>query len=241
MPHHRPAASSIRARISEARRLIGLLCVLTAVALALPVSAGAFNYVTTNNGEQWGVQDAAAPDVDTGSIRETTSNGLQGFGGIRVKVSTKTTPEWANGALMRGFGLEFQPPNQFATTQSVNLGGVKIARYVKINVSAATSAIPANWGRWLDEFSNTTRSPITVTVDFGGQTGLGNGTKASAVLATSAGGTTVAPADSWVEVGDVPSTGTSAGAGDHGAVGRRARNAGAVRKRDHGRQRLPQR
>jgi amidase len=221
MPHpalpRDPASSLAPHRVAGRTRVLGLIGIVGLFLLVFPLSADAFNYVTTNNGEQWGVQDDAAPDVDTGSIRETTSNALQGFGGIRVKVSTATTPAWSNGALMRGFGLEFQPPNQFATTRSINLGGVEIARYVKIDVSAASNAtssspaIPANWGRWLDEFKNTTDAPVTVTVDFGGQTGLGATTKESTVQATSAGGTTITPGDSWVEVAGVPTTGTNAG------------------------------
>lgn len=203
--------SRIRHRAKHGHAFGILIAITSLMALAFPVSASAFNYVTTNNGEQWGVQDDAAPDVDTGSIRETTSNALQGFGGLRVKVSTPTTPAWANGSLLRGFGLEFQPPNQFASTQSVNLGGVEIARYLKFNVSAATGSIPANWGRWLDEFKNTTNAPITVSVDFGGQTGLGTGSKASTVQATSSGDTTIDPIDSWVEVAGVPTTGVNAG------------------------------
>src|ERR1700722_9692961 len=101
MPKHPLRAARCYPPASRARTLMCLFGALAVTALALPLQASAFNYVTTNNGEQWGVQDAAPPDVDTGSIRETTSNALQGFGGIRVKVSTATTPAWGNGALMR--------------------------------------------------------------------------------------------------------------------------------------------
>jgi hypothetical protein len=103
-----------RRRIGERAGALGLVVALLGVlSVTVPLAASAFNYVTTNNGEQWGVQDEAAPDVDTGSIRETTSNALQGYGGIRVKVSTLTDPAWANGALMRGFHLQYDPPNHY--------------------------------------------------------------------------------------------------------------------------------
>ena len=186
------------------RRLCALALALagaSALALLIAPGAGAFTYVMTNNGQQWGVNDDAPPDVDTGSIRSTTSNALEGFGGIRVRVSTSTTPAWANGALMRGFKLRYEPPNHFSTTQSVDLGGVEIARYLYVNVEPATSMIPANWAQFTDEFKNVTSKPIAVTVDFGGQTGSGDTTSASAVLATSSGSTTIEPSDSWVEVG----------------------------------------
>ena len=182
--------------------LVGSLGATTAVLLSLCASlAGAFNYVTTNNAQQWGVNDDAPPDVNTGSIRSTTSNSLQGFGGIRVKVSTPTTPTWANGALMRGFGTSFEPPNHFSSTESVDLGGVEVAGYLYVDVEPATATIPANWAQFIDEFKNVTSKPIDVTVDFGGQTGSGSGSSASTVLNTSAGGTAIEPTDSWVEIG----------------------------------------
>ena len=47
------------------------LAVLALFALAQAGPAGAFNYVTDANGTWWGIQDAASPRVDTGSIRAT--------------------------------------------------------------------------------------------------------------------------------------------------------------------------
>ena len=60
----------------------------------------AFNYVVDANGTYWGIQDAASPRVDTGSIRATQiapggnnvpfSTQINGFGGIKVLVQTST-------------------------------------------------------------------------------------------------------------------------------------------------------
>jgi amidase len=164
--------------------------------------AGAFNYVTDANGTWWGIQDAAPPRVDTGSIRATQtgpgvsppySTSINGFGGIRVQVATTPSPRF-NGEIMRGFGLTFDGVNRFASTKSVNLGGVRISRSVYINSGE-------NWGRWLDSFTNTTRTPITIKVAFGGQSGLGvTGANSSSIVNTSSGDTIVTPADAWVEV-----------------------------------------
>ena len=55
-----------------------------------------------------------------------------------------------NGEVMRGFGLTFDGIDRFNTTQSVDLGGVTISRSVYVNRGA-------NWGRWLDTFTNTTK------------------------------------------------------------------------------------
>src|SRR5215469_9982289 len=176
------------------------LAVLSLVLLLVP--AGAFNYVADGNGTWWGIQDAAPPRVDTGSIRATQigpgvspaySTSINGFGGIRVFVDTTPEPRF-NGEIMRGFGLTFDGVNRFTTTKSVKLGGVKISRSVYINQNE-------NWGRWLDSFTNTTQSPITIQVAFGGQSGIGNtGGNSSSIVQTSSGDTMVTPADSWVEV-----------------------------------------
>ncbi len=164
--------------------------------------AGAFNYVADANGTWWGIQDAAPPRVDTGSIRATQvgpgqvpgySTSINGFGGIKVLVQTTPSPRF-NGELLRGYGLTFDGVNRFTTTQSIDLGGVTISRSVYINDNE-------NWGRWLDSFTNTTKSPITIKVAFGGQSGIGSaGANSSAIVNTSNGDAVVTVADAWVEV-----------------------------------------
>jgi amidase len=182
-------------------------------------SVGAFNYVADANGTWWGIQDAAPPRVDTGSIRATQvgpgllpnfqtrpySTAINGFGGIKVLVETTPAPRF-NGEIMRGYGLTFDGVNRFTTTQSINLGGVTISRSVYINNSA-------NWGRWLDSFTNTTESPITIKVAFGGQSGIGTATgtapaNSSSIINTSSGDVIVTAADAWVEVA-TPLSGTT--------------------------------
>ena len=162
----------------------------------------AFNYVVDANGTYWGIQDAASPRVDTGSIRATQiapggnnvafSTQINGFGGIKVLVQTTRPPRF-NGELMRGFGLTFDGVDRFATTSSVGLGGVTISRAVFINRSA-------NYGRWIDSFTNTSDRTLTIKVAFGGQSGIGTAAVSTAVVNTSSGDTLVTPADSWVEV-----------------------------------------
>lgn len=166
-----------------------LVAIATGLALLAPAPAPAYNYVTTSDGLEWGVQDAAAPRVDTGSIRDTTDNSLRGFGGIRVRVSTNPL---RNEALMRGFGLEFLPPNRFESRNAVNLGGVAVWRSLYFHRGQ-------NWGRWLDFFRNTTDEPIEVDVMFGGQTGLGSadGANDAPVAETSSGDAEVTADDTW--------------------------------------------
>jgi amidase len=177
-------------------------------------SAPAFNYVADSSGTFWGIQDDAPPRVDTGSVRATQvgagqsaaySTAINGFGGIRVQVQT-AAPLRFNGEVMRGFGLRFDGVDRFNTTQSVDMGGVTISRSIYINRGA-------NWGRWLDTFTNTTRLPITIKVAFGGQSGIGSsGPNSSAIVNTSSGDDRVTPADSWVEVA-TPLEGTAMAGG----------------------------
>jgi amidase len=204
--------------------LISIRYVLTALsllALAQVRPARAFNYVTDATGTWWGIQDAAPPRVDTGSIRATQtgpgdclfnncvtppySTSINGFAGIKVLVQTTPSPRM-NGEIMRGYGLAFDGVNRFTTTRSIDLGGIMISRSVYINSNA-------NWGRWLDSFTNTTRAPITIKVAFGGQSGIGTASGAapansSAIVNTSSGDAIVTAADSWVEVA-TPLTGST--------------------------------
>jgi amidase len=162
----------------------------------------AFNYVVDANGTYWGIQDAASPGVDTGSIRATQiapggdnqpfSTQINGFGGIKVLVETSRPPRF-NGELMRGFGLTFDGVDRFMTTTSVGLGGVTISRSVYVNRSG-------NYGRWLDSFTNTTHETLRIAVAFGGQSGIGTAATSTNVVATSSGDALVTPEDSWVEV-----------------------------------------
>ncbi|MCC7415611.1 MAG: amidase [Acidobacteria bacterium] len=194
------------------RLAVGLL--LLAASTSAP---SAFTYVTDASGTWWGIQDAASPGVDTGSIRGTQiapgqrgafSTSINGFGGIRVLVQATPSP-YMNGEVMRGFGLTFDGADTFKTTRAIDLGGVLISRTVYINRGA-------NWGRWLDSFTNSTQAPLLIKVAFGGQSGLGaSGGNSSAMVNTSSGDAQVTAADGWVEVatpldGDEPVGGPQA-------------------------------
>lgn len=208
------------------------------LALAVCGPASAFNYVADASGTYWGIQDAAAPRVDTGSIRATQvgagqspaySTTLNGFGGIKVLVQSPakarlegSEPPRFNGEMMRGFGLLFNGVDRFTTTQSVNLGGVTISRSVYVNRSA-------NWARWLDSFTNTTGAPLTIQVAFGGQSGMGpSGGNSSAVVSTSSGDAVVTPADAWVDVATPLSGNTLVGGPQVTVIGSPAPFAGAM-------------
>jgi amidase len=189
---------------------IGIAVAVSLLGVTLDRTLLAFNYVVDANGTYWGIQDAASPGVDTGSIRATQiapggnnvafSTQINGFGGIKVLVETRRPPR-LNGELMRGFGLTFNGVDRFATTTSVGLGGVTISRSVYVNRSA-------NYGRWLDSFTNTTDRTLRIRVAFGGQSGIGTAATSTNVVNTSSGDSLVTAEDSWAEVA-TPLTGST--------------------------------
>jgi amidase len=179
-----------------------------AAGLAAAQPAAALNYVTTANGNVWGIHDAAAPGLDTGSIRDisrptNTSNAVFGFGGLRVAVPgiPATDPSARfNGELVRGFGLEFNGGDSFTTTTPVQLGGIAIRRSVRV-LSAQNAA------RFTDSFTNTRDSTVTVKVAFGGTVGTNVDSNRATVSTTSSGDTAITAADSWAGL-TVPSLAT---------------------------------
>ena len=191
-----------RRRLKAFTRIGSFAIAVSLLGLTFQRTLLAFNYVVDANGTYWGIQDAASPRVDTGSIRATQiapggnnvafSTQINGFGGIKVLVEATRPPRF-NGELMRGFGLTFDGVDRFATTSSVGLGGVTISRAVFINRGA-------NYGRWIDSFTNTSDRTVTIKVAFGGQSGIGTAAVSTAVVNTSSGDTVVTAADSWVEV-----------------------------------------
>lgn len=177
--------------------------------LAAAAPAGAVNFVTTANGVEWGVHDAARPGLDTGSIRNTTNNALVGFGNLRIVVSdvpdTDTTKRF-NGEMLRGFGLRFDGEDGvdpvFRTTTPVTLGGVEVTRTLKMLAAKNTA-------RWLDTFTNTTNRVITLQTSFGGTAGTTNAATHSKIIETGSGDAAADSADAWVQVATPHSSATS--------------------------------
>jgi amidase len=150
-------------------------------------TAWGWTTVTNTNGDSWSVNDAAVPGLDTGSIHNTGTNSLQGYGGIRMKVPGNAR---LNGILLRGFGLTPDSATEFSSKAAVAIGGVAVKRSLLFNTTD-------NWARFLDSFTNTTAAPLTIDVAFGGQVGYNTGTNQSAIASTSSGDQAITPADAW--------------------------------------------
>jgi amidase len=194
----------------ERRYAIGLACLVTLLAmLGLAGRASALNFVYDTNQDYWGVNDAATPGLDTGSIMSTATRSLQGYGGIRMQVNGTAKTPLLNGVMLRGFGLTYDGSNSFSSHHAVSLGGVAVARSLTINQEK-------NYARFFDTFTNEARTPVSVEVDFGGQLGYHLFVPAnpptttvatnhqSTIFTTSSGDTAATTADTWVE-NDTPS------------------------------------
>src|ERR1700733_449341 len=191
---------------------LGIVATLAIAFLGIWVGcAQALNYVYDADGDHWGVEDAAVPGLDTGSIHDTGGRALMGFGGIRMQVDGAPTTPLLNAVLLRGFGLTFDGVSSFASDNSVKLGGVEVTRSLTINQTG-------NYARFYDTFTNTTNTPIAVDIDFGGQLGFDTGTNQSSIVATSSGDALPSPADSWVEVATRTSAAGSPSANGPSAV-----------------------
>jgi len=111
-----------------------------------------------------------------------------GYGGLRVQVEGGSSP--IGGILLRGFGLTFDGRDTFTTTQGVSVDGVVVRRELRVDRGSST-------GRFFDSFTNSTASPVTVSVAFGGQLGYDTGTNQSTLAATSSGDQTIDADDGW--------------------------------------------
>lgn len=183
---HRQALRSPRGRAVLAS---GLAAAALTAGLQVAPTAQAYNSVGTGGGDQWNVNDAAIPGLDTGSVRDTTASALQGYGGVRLKVINGD--DRLNGALMRGFGLTFDGRDSFESARAVVIDGVAVKRELKIDQEES-------YGRFLDTFTNTSKQPQEIEVAFGGQVGYDTGTNQSDVADTSDGDDEVTSADGWV-------------------------------------------
>ena len=176
-------------RRTHVRRLVpSVVAAACAVAALGAGPAQGYSSVPVTSGDRWNVHDAASPGLDTGSVMDTTSRALMGYGGLRVQVAGGTSP--LNGILLRGFGLTHDGGSTFSSTRGVEVDGVVVERQLAIDPDGS-------YGRFFDSFTNTGRGAVTVQVAFGGQLGYDTGANQSDIAATSDGDTAITGADAW--------------------------------------------
>ncbi|MFF2017707.1 amidase family protein [Paenibacillus sp. NPDC058177] len=190
---HIKASPTASHRLSKKSIFAASLSLSIAITGLLPInSAHALTRLTADSGTRWDFHDSFAPNLDTGSVRSATSTPMQGFGNIFVQISTQPEPRM-NGQMMRDFGLVYDGTDTFVSTRSVNLGDVHVTRDVYFDSTN-------NRTRFFDTFTNTTSSPVTVDVSFGGSLGYGTGPYHASIQQTSSGDTIINNEDSWVLV-----------------------------------------
>ena len=172
-PHSEGLCAHLLCGARLAAPSIELAVAVAAIVAASSSTAWGWTTVTNTNGDTWNVNDALVPGVDTGSIHNTGTNSLQGYGGIRMKVPGGAR---LNGILLRGFGLTPDSATAFSSKAAVQIGGVAVKRSLLFNTTDS-------WARFLDSFTNTTGAPVTIEVAFGGQLGYNTGTNQSAIAA----------------------------------------------------------
>lgn len=182
------------------RRLARIVTVPLASALGIGVlaampSAQALTAHTTDNGASVNINDARRPGIDTGSIRNVSGSRMEGFGNIFVHVDTPAdeAPRM-NDQMMRGFGLTAAAPGSYRSTRSVRLDDLLMTR--KVQVSAA-----ANTTSFFDTFTNTSTTPVTFKVSFGGSLGSGftaTSPNKATVTGSSSGDANVGTDDTWI-------------------------------------------
>lgn len=190
----RPSTTSTtparRASRSPSPRLAAIgatTAVLAGIVVSVPAPATAWNSATAG-ADQWGVHDSANPGLDTGSVRSTSGNALQGYGGLRVEVEGGSSR--ANGILLRGFGLTYDGISTFSSTRGVDVDGAVVSRELVVDSDDS-------YGRFRDTITNTTQSPLSVEVAFGGQLGYDTGENQSEISSTGDGDTAIDSSDGW--------------------------------------------
>src|SRR3954452_5690155 len=109
-----------------------LIVAAAAILAASTSTAYGWTTVTNTNGDTWNVNDALVPGVDTGSIHNTGTNSLQGYGGIRMKAPGGAR---LNGILLRGFGLTPDSATAYSSKTAVQIGGVAVKRSLLFNTT----------------------------------------------------------------------------------------------------------
>ncbi|HEY0904876.1 MAG TPA: amidase family protein [Marmoricola sp.] len=176
----RPRPSRIAAAAATGAVVSGLLA-------TIPGPAQAWNSVPAG-GDAWGVHDSANPGLDTGSVRSTSGNALQGYGGLRVEVEGGSSR--ANGILLRGFGLTYDGISTFSSTRGVDVDGAVVSRELVVDSDDS-------YGRFRDTITNITQRPLSVEVAFGGQLGYDTGENQSEISSTGDGDTVIDGSDGW--------------------------------------------
>jgi amidase len=172
-------------------RLLGLVAI---GALAALTPTAAVTSLPSVDGQFWDIQDTSPWAQDSGGIATGgRANPFNGFGYLKLQVrrSGDTAPTTVNRHL-RGFGLA-RDGERFDSITPLLVDGVVVARALYAPADAA-------WLRYYDSFYNSTTTPKTIEVAWGGATGAFEDGGTVTVAATSSGDRLIDRRDTFVTV-----------------------------------------
>lgn len=175
-------------------RLAGGVAVAVMLTLALTVSVRGVTPLPSADGQFWDIQDTSAWAQDSGGIATGgRANPFNGFGYLKLQVSTPAGRVLLRNQYLRGFGLSWDGGERFDSISPVLAEGVLVSR-------ALYAPKSTTWLRYFDSFTNTTSAPLVVDVAWGGAAGAYEDGGLMTVATTGDGDRTIAPADGFVTV-----------------------------------------
>lgn len=168
--------------------------VAVALAGALSTTVRGVTPLTSADGQFWDIQDTSPWAQDSGGIATGgRANPFNGFGYLKLQVSTPTGQARLHNHYLRGFGLAWDGGERLDSITPVLAGGVLVSRAIE-------APRQTQWLRYFDTFTNTTREPLIVDVAWGGATGAYDDGGRVTVATTASGDRTIAPVDGFVTV-----------------------------------------
>ena len=172
-------------------RFVGLVAVGAMLALA---PTAAVTSLPSADGQFWDIQDTSPWAQDSGGIATGgRANPFNGFGYLKLQVRRSGEPNPATvNRHLRGFGLA-RDGERFDSITPLLIDGVVVARAIYAPAGAA-------WLRYYDSFYNSTPTPKTIEVAWGGAAGAFEEGGKVAVATTSSGDRLIDRRDTFVTV-----------------------------------------
>jgi amidase len=164
------------------------------LAAAMAVAPRAVTRLPSADGQFWDIQDTSPWAQDSGGIATGgNANPFNGFGYLKLQVSTTGGTVLARNQYLRGFGLAHDGAERFDSITPVVQDGIVVER-------AIFAPKDTNYLRYLDSFTNVTGEPRTVSVAWGGAAGAFEDGGRMTVAATSNNDRKIDLTDSFVTV-----------------------------------------
>ncbi len=176
------------------RTRVAGLSLAVALTLASTVTVRGVTPLPSADGQFWDIQDTSPWSQDSGGIATGgRANPFNGFGYLKLQVSTPNGAVRLRNHYIRGFGLSWDGSERFDSITPVLAGGILVSR--AIYAPKATT-----WLRYYDTFTNTTNQALAVDLAWGGAAGAYEDGGLMSVATTADGDRTIEPTDGFVSV-----------------------------------------